>query len=135
MERFRQLFKGVEGPRTSNATRHDFYEMLMIAVFSSLRGGQTCVDMTDCVDCNGAFLRQFMRLEHGTPSHNAFSRPIPLIERPLREWACCTYFVSSTPSIPTSRSQILKRAFEFTTKGSLSHADSHEQAQQQAQAA
>ena len=48
MERFRQLFNGVEDPRTSNATRQDFYEMLMIAVLSSLCGGQTCVDMADC---------------------------------------------------------------------------------------
>ena len=130
MERFRQLFKGVEDPRTSNATRHD----LMIAVLSSLCGGQTCVDMADCAECNEAFLRQFMRLEHGTPSQDAFARLIPLIERPLREWACCTYFASPTPIIPASRSQILKRAFELSTKGSLSHADSREQAQQQAQA-
>ena len=80
MERFRQLFKGVEDPRTSDATRHDFYEMLMIVVFSSLCGGQTCVDMVDCAECNEAFLRQFMRLEHGTPSHDAFSRLFRMIE-------------------------------------------------------
>ena len=36
MEKFRQLFNGVEDPRTGNATRHDFHEMLMIAVFSRL---------------------------------------------------------------------------------------------------
>ena len=36
MERFRQLFKWAEDPRTSNATRHDFVEMLLIALFSSL---------------------------------------------------------------------------------------------------
>ena len=41
MEKFRQLFNEVEDPRTGNATRHDFCEMLMIAVFLSLSGGQT----------------------------------------------------------------------------------------------
>ena len=45
MEKFRQLFKGAEDPRTSNATCHDFVEMLMIALFSGLCGGRTCVDM------------------------------------------------------------------------------------------
>ena len=80
MEKFRQLFKGVEDPRIGNATRHDFCEMLMIAVFSSLCGGQTCVDMADCAKNNEAFLRQFMRLEHGLPNHDAFSRLFRMIE-------------------------------------------------------
>ena len=74
MEKFRQLFKEVEDPRTSSATRHDFCKMLMIAVFSNLCGGQTCADMADCAENNEAFLRQFMRLEHGLPSHGAFAR-------------------------------------------------------------
>lgn len=74
MDRFRRFFKGVEDPRTSNATRHDFIEMLTIALLSSLCGGQTCVDMADFAAINEGFLRRFMRLEHGTPSHDSFSR-------------------------------------------------------------
>ena len=70
MEEFRQFFKGVEDPRRSNATRDDFLEMLMISLLSSLCGGQTCVDMADFVAANGPFLR----LGHGPPSHDAFSR-------------------------------------------------------------
>ena len=80
MEKFRQLFNGVEDPRTGNATRHDFYEMLMIAVFSSLCGGQTCVDMADYAKNKEAFLRRFMRREHGLPSHDTFSRLFWMIE-------------------------------------------------------
>ena len=95
MEKFRQLFKGVEDPRTSNATRHDFCEMLMVAVFSSLCGGQACVDMADYAKNNEALLRRFMRLEHGPPSHDAFSRlfriePEPFakaLSRFASEWA------------------------------------------------
>ncbi len=80
MERFRRLFNGVEDQRTSNATRHDFHEMLMIAVFSSLRGGQACVDMADCAKNNEKFPRRFMRLEHGLPSHDSFSRLFRMIK-------------------------------------------------------
>ena len=80
MEKFRQLFNGVEDPRTGNAIRHDFLEMLMIALFSSLCGGQTCVDMADYARINKDFLRQFMRLEHGTPSHDSFSRVFRMID-------------------------------------------------------
>ena len=74
MEIFRKIFKGVEDPRTSNATGHDFVEMLTISLLSSLCGGQTCVDMEDFAVSNEAFLRTFMRLEHGFPSHDSFSR-------------------------------------------------------------
>ena len=38
------------------------------------RTGQTCVDMADFAKNNEEFLRRFMRLEHGLPSHDAFSR-------------------------------------------------------------
>ena len=74
MEDFRQFFKGVKDPRRSNATRHDFLEMPAVALLSSLCGGQTCVDMADFAVLNEKFLRRFMRLEHGPPSHDAFSR-------------------------------------------------------------
>ena len=55
--------KGVKDPRTSNATRTDFLEMLMIALLSSLYGGRTCVDMADYAECSEAFLRQFRWFE------------------------------------------------------------------------
>ena len=74
MEDFRQFFKGVKDPRRSNATRHDFLEMPAVALLSSLCGGRTCVDMADFAVLNEKFLRRFMRLEHGPPSHDAFSR-------------------------------------------------------------
>ena len=80
MEKLRQIFNGVEDPRTSNATRHDFHEMLTVAVLSSLCGGQTCVDMADFARNNEAFLRRFMRLEHGPPSHDAFSRLLRMLD-------------------------------------------------------
>ena len=74
MKKLRKLFKGVKDPRISNATRHDFKEMLTISLFSSLCGGHTCVDMAEFAVGNEKFLRKFMRLEHGLPSHDSFSR-------------------------------------------------------------
>ena len=80
MEKFRQSINEADDPRTGNATRHDFLEMLMIALISSLSDGQTCVDVADCAEYNEDFLRQFMRLEHGPPSHDAFSWLFRIIE-------------------------------------------------------
>ena len=40
-----RIFDGVEELRTSNATRQDLHEMLMIALLCVICGGQTCTDM------------------------------------------------------------------------------------------
>ena len=67
------LFHEVEEPRRSNARRHDLHEMLLIALLSALSGGEGCVDMEGFGRAKEGFLRQFLRLEHGIPSHDAFS--------------------------------------------------------------
>ena len=80
MGRFSHYFKDVDDPRTGNAKRHDFHGIVMIAVLSSLCGGQTCVDMADFAANNEEFLRRFMALERGTPSHDTFSRLFRLLD-------------------------------------------------------
>ena len=73
MQDFARIFEGVEDPRTSNATRHNLHEMLMIGLLCVVCGGQTCTDMALFGHSKEDFLRRFMRLEHGVPSHDAFS--------------------------------------------------------------
>lgn len=70
---FSHIFEGVEDPRRSNATRHDLHEMLMIALLCTLCGGEGCCDMALFGRSKERFLRKFMDLEHGIPSHDAFS--------------------------------------------------------------
>ncbi len=73
MQDLKVIFEGVEDPRRSNATRHDLHEMLMIALLCALCGGEGCSDMALFGRCKESFLRRFMKLEHGIPSHDAFS--------------------------------------------------------------
>ena len=63
----------MEDPRTSNATRHNLHETLMIALLCVFCGGQTCTDMEPFGCSKEDFVRRFMKLEHGIPSHDAFS--------------------------------------------------------------
>ena len=74
MENFNQCFKELEDPRTGNASRHNLLEMLVIALCTVLCGGQTAVDMEDFGIAKEEFLRDFLVLEHGLPSHDTFSR-------------------------------------------------------------
>ncbi len=74
MKHFVTCWQELDDPRTSNASLHDFHELLMISLCSVLCGGQTAVDMALFAEAKETFLRGFLRLEHGLPSHDTFSR-------------------------------------------------------------
>jgi len=73
MERFSACFSDVVDPRRDNA-RHDLQEMLLIALCTVLCGGEDCTDMALFGRAKEDFLRQFLPLRHGIPSHDTFSR-------------------------------------------------------------
>ena len=73
MEEFAHVFEGVVDPRRSNATLHDLDGMPVIGLLSALCGGEGCADMERFGRAKEGFLRGFMRLAHGIPSHDAFT--------------------------------------------------------------
>ena len=73
MEHFLACWIDLDAPRTSNASLHDFHELLMIALCAVLCGGQTAVDMALFAEAKETFLRGFLKLENGIPSHDTFS--------------------------------------------------------------
>src|SRR5271166_3083144 len=70
MDGFTACFEGLDDPRTGNAGRCDLLEMLMIALCTVLSGGEDCTDMAEFARTKLAFLRGFLKLEHGAPSHD-----------------------------------------------------------------
>ncbi|MFZ5698953.1 MAG: ISAs1 family transposase, partial [Pseudomonadota bacterium] len=73
MKRFTDIFAGVEDPRAANA-RHDFLTVLFIALLGVLCGAQSCADMADFGQSKKKLLRTCLRLPHGAPGHDTFSR-------------------------------------------------------------
>jgi predicted transposase YbfD/YdcC len=74
LEQFSSCWDGLEDPRCGNASLYDFYELLMIALCAVLCGGQGAVDMALFAEAKEPFLRGFLKLENGVPSHDTFSR-------------------------------------------------------------
>jgi hypothetical protein len=74
LEQFSACWEGLEDPRSGNAGLHDFYELLLIALCAVLCGGQGAVDMAVFAEAKEPFLRGFLKLENGLPSHDTFSR-------------------------------------------------------------
>lgn len=79
MRRFKQVFRRLPDPRAANA-RHDLLEVLVIALAATLCGAESCSDMADFGQAKEELLRLFLRLEHGVPSHDTFSRVFRLLE-------------------------------------------------------
>ena len=73
MDEFIACFSEVSDPRQENV-RHNLHEVLMIALCTMLCGGEDCSDMEVFGRAKRPFLRQFLRLKHGIPSHDTFSR-------------------------------------------------------------
>jgi len=79
MGRFKAAFRGLPDPRAANS-RHDLLEVLVIALAAVLCGAESCADMADFGLAKEKLLRQFLRLEHGIPSHDTFSRVFRLLD-------------------------------------------------------
>lgn len=79
MQKFRKAFGRLADPRAANA-RHDLLEVLVIALAALLCGAESCSDMADFGQSKEGLLRLLLRLEHGIPSHDTFSRVFRLLE-------------------------------------------------------
>lgn len=73
MEKFAKIFRSLPDPRASNAL-HELLDILVIALAATLCGAQCATDMALFGASKERLLRQFLRLEHGIPSHDTFSR-------------------------------------------------------------
>jgi predicted transposase YbfD/YdcC len=74
-----ELFSGISDPRWRN-TRHDLGEVLFIALAAVLCGAENCTDMAEFARTREAMLREVLKLEHGVPSHDTFSRVFRLLD-------------------------------------------------------
>jgi predicted transposase YbfD/YdcC len=124
MEGFSACFEGLEDPRTGNAGRHDLLEILIIALCTVLSGGQTAVDMAEFAQDKEAFLRGFLKLEHGVPSHDTFSRVLRLLD-PDQFRACFQHFMErfaeTAQGIIAIDGKTLRRSFDRASAKSALH--------------
>jgi predicted transposase YbfD/YdcC len=124
MEGFAACFAGLNDPRTGNAGRHDLLEMLVIAICTLLSGGKDCTDMADFAETKLAFLRGFLPLEHGAPSHDTFSRLFRLLD-PEQFRACFQRFMArfaeACQGIVAIDGKVLRRSFDTASGQSALH--------------
>jgi predicted transposase YbfD/YdcC len=79
MQKFARIFRGLPDPRAPNAL-HELLDVLVIALAAVLCGAKCSTDMALFGCSKEKLLRQFLRLEHGIPSHDTFSRVFRALE-------------------------------------------------------
>ena len=125
MEGFRFIFQGVGDPRRSNATTHDLVEMLAIALPATLTGWSSCNSFARFAECKIEFLRRFMRLKGGPPSHDAFSDLFNALDPEELGAALALFAQQLLAALPDDRAAIdgkaLRGAFADASKRSPLH--------------
>jgi predicted transposase YbfD/YdcC len=79
MQLFLTAFKSVPDPRAGN-TRHALAEVLIIAFLAVLCGAQHCSEMAAFGRAKIMFLKRFLKLKHGIPSHDTFSTVLRMLD-------------------------------------------------------
>ena len=79
MQLFLTAFESVPDPRAENS-RHDLIEILLIAFLAVLCGAQHCSEMAAFGRAKLKFLKRFLKLKHGIPSHDTFSTVFRMLD-------------------------------------------------------
>ena len=73
-----EAFEQVEDHRSGPAQRYDLKEMIIMAICAVLCGADSWVDVADWCEEEEGWLRKFLALANGTPSHDTFGKTITL---------------------------------------------------------
>ena len=124
LDQFAACWEGLEDPRTGNAGLHDFHELLVIALCTVLCGGQGAVDMALFARAKEPFLRGFLKLANGVPSHDTFSRLFRQLD-PMQFRAAFQRFMASfsktLEGVVAIDGKVLRRSFDRASGKSPLH--------------
>lgn len=96
----------------------------MIALCTVLCGGESCVDMADFAEEKEGFLREFLVLENGLPSHDTFSRVFRALD-PAQFRRCFQDFMGrfaeTCGGVIAIDGKVLRRSFDTASAKSALH--------------
>ena len=90
-------FNTLTDPRSGNALRHNFFDILAIALCAAMCGANSWNDVEDFGEAKHDWLRTFLMLPHGIPSHDTFNR----VFSPLNPDEIGACFVAWTQAVAT----------------------------------
>ena len=121
MTEFADLFSALEDPRASNARRHSRHDILVIAFGAMLCGGQTSADMELFGHAKRELLQSFLKLDHGIPSHDTFSRLLGMLDpAAFQQWfiGFMRQFAEGSAGILAVDGKTLRRSYDHAEQRS-----------------
>jgi predicted transposase YbfD/YdcC len=93
-------FQALDDPRISPATRHKLLDIVAIAICAVICGADTWVEVAAFGRAKEPWLRTFLELPHGIPSHDTFGRVFAALdpaqfEAGFRSWVAAVAAVSA----------------------------------------
>ena len=124
LDQFIAAFEGLKDPRTGNAGLHDLHELLVIALCTVLSGGQGATHMAAFAVAKEPFLRGFLKLENGVPSHDTFSRLFRLLDPEQFRTVFQQFmarFSETVQGVIAIDGKVLRRSFDRASNKSALH--------------
>lgn len=97
--RLADVFVSIDDPRQAGKVKHDLVELLVVAVNAVLVGADTFQEIELWAEEKLEWLRGYLRLEHGIPSHDTFGRIFGLIDPEQFEAAFRRWVSSILPAL------------------------------------
>jgi len=91
-------FAALEDPRSPTQSRHKLIEMIVIAIAATLSGADGWAGVETFGNAKEAWLRTFLELPHGIPSHDCFGRVFALID-PEQFAACFRHWSAAVATL------------------------------------
>ena len=74
------ILKEVPDPRVERGKEHDLVDILVIGLCAILCGGESFYDMEEFAEIRRPWLKTFLRLPNGAPSHDTFNRVFQILD-------------------------------------------------------
>lgn len=88
-------FKALEDPREDNhKLRHKFHDILVIAILATICGADGWTEICEFAEAKFEWLKTFLELPHGIPSHDTFGRVFSFLDPETFE-ACFLAWIAS----------------------------------------
>lgn len=79
MEKFLEWIEIIEDIRQQAKVRHSLKDILMIVLFATLANADTWEQIEDFAKNNEEYLRRYLELKNGIPSHDTIQRTMGMI--------------------------------------------------------